>query len=273
MSRLQVIGITILACGAISGFATGGALGLVVASVCLITGLVMVVASEARGMKQERGDSAATGRRRTQVLVAVKEVHARPQQRGKFRAIESPDQTDLELEVFLRCWLVNETDVPLHIEAPQLDLKSTDGTNRTAERVSGDFANWQLGALQEHGKDWDAHLRVAMEGVKELDTAAPLECGLAREGWLHYRFRNVTPSEFQSGPMQVSIKDSLEQTHVAVVSVARHLPGRIWPVVAASVAAGSTPVELATSQNSGMSASDHGRRHELSSRRPIQDLP
>lgn len=246
MAKLQLYGIGVLACGAITGFATGGPFGLVCASICLIVGLVMVVASEARGTKPERGPASAA-KLRARLMVAIKEVHARPHQGGKFRAIHDPDQPDLELEVFLRCWLVNETDLPLHIESLQLELPASDGSTRVAEHVRGDFDHWQLGALQEEWKDWDMQLRVSMADVAELDTAVPLECGLAREGWLHFRFRNVTPSEFRSAPMQISIKDSLAQVHVAGASCVRHLPGRIWPVLVSGAAAGTTSAELATS--------------------------
>ena len=247
MSKLQLVGIGILACGAITGFAASGAFGLVCASICLIVGLVMVVASEARGTRPERGDS-SPARLRTRLMVAIKDVHARPHQGGKFRAIHDPDQPDLELEVFLKCWLVNETDVPLRIEALRLELKSPDGPSRIAEQVTGDFHNWQLGALQEEWKDWDMRLRVAMEGVTELDTLSPLECGLAREGWLHFRLHNVTPAEFRSEPMQISVTDSLSHVHVGTAAGVRHLPGRIWPVLATSAAAGgASSAELATS--------------------------
>ncbi len=234
-----------MACGAITGFATGGAFGLVCASVCLIVGLVMVVASEARGTKPEAGLSSAP-RLRTRLLVAIKEVHARPHQGGKFRAIHDPDQPDLELEVFLRCWLVNETDLPLRIDSLQLELQGSEGPPRVAEQVCGDFDRWQLGALQEEWKDWDMRLRVEMEGVAELDTATPLECGVAREGWLHFRFRRVTPAEFRSAPMQVSIRDSHAQVHVGSAAGVRHLPGRIWPVLAAVARAGSASTEVAS---------------------------
>jgi len=246
MSKLQLVGIGILACGAITGFATGGPFGLVCASICLIVGLVMVVASEARGIRLERGDS-SSARLKARLMVAIKDVHARPHQGGKFRAIQDPDQADLELEVFLKCWLVNETDVPLKIESLRFEMKAPDGSSRVAEQITSDFHNWQLGALEEERKDWDMRLRVAMEGVTELDTASPLECGLAREGWLHFRFRNVTPAQFRSEPMQISVTDSVSHVHVGTASDVRHLPGRIWPVLASSAAAGGASAELATS--------------------------
>jgi hypothetical protein len=246
MAKLQLYGLGVLACGAITGFATGGPIGLVCASICLIVGLVMVVASEARGTKPERGPS-STAKLRTRLMVGIKEVHARPHQGGKFRAIHDPDQPDLELEVFLRCWLVNETDLPFRLESLQLELQASDGCPRGADHVRGDFGHWQLGALQEEWKDWDMQLRVSMEDVAELDIAEPLECGLAREGWLHFRFRDVTPSEFRSAPMQLSIRDSLAQVHVASASCVRHLPGRIWPVLVTRAAASGASTELATS--------------------------
>lgn len=245
MSRLQLVGIAFLACGAISGFATGGPFGLILASVCLIVGLVMVVASEARRAQPEAGESSR--KMRARVMLAIKDVHARPHQGGRFSAIHDPDQPDLELEVFLKCWLVNETAVPLNIETVQLELKASDGSSRLAEPVHGDIENWQLGALQEEWETWDMRLRVAMEDVSELDTTVPLECGLVREGWLHFRFRNVTPAEFRSEPLQISLTDSLSHVHVATAPEARHLPGRIWPVLATGAAAGSPSPGIAAS--------------------------
>lgn len=243
MSKLQLFGIGVLACGAISGFATGGAFGLVVASVCLIVGLVMVVASEARGTKPASGHL-ASAKPSSRMIVAIKDVHARPHQGGRFRAVHDPDQPDLELEVFLKCWLVNESDVPLTIQSLQLELDASNGSKSTAERIS-DFQNWQIGALQEEWDEWDMRLRVAMDKVTELDTTSPLECGLAREGWLHFRVRNVTPSDFKSAPMRISLNDSLGQVHLAAVNGIRHLPGRIWPVLASGAAAANAPTEFA----------------------------
>jgi len=248
MSKLQLLGIGVLASGAALGFGTGSPVGLAFTSVCLIVGLVMVVASEARGTRPKRGNSQPPDSHglQTQVLVAVKEIHARPQRGGKFQEIGDPNQPDLEFDVFLKCWLVNETDVPLGIQSLQLELKSSDGSTRVAERISGDLENWRLGKLQEEWEVWDVHLRAALESVSELDTAQPLQCGLAREGWLHFRLRNVTPSEFKSGPMQISVKDSLSHTHVGTASGARHLPGRIWPVLPKAAPAASSSPEVAT---------------------------
>jgi len=243
MSKLQLVGIGVLACGAITGFAAGGAFGLVVASVCLIVGLVMVVASEARGSKPERGPLSAA-KPTARMIVAIKDVHARPHQGGRFRAVHDPDQSDLELEVFLKCWLVNETNVPLTIQSLQLELETSNGSKCIAERIS-DFQNWQIGALQEEWDEWDMRLRVAMEKVSELDTTSPLECGLAREGWLHFRLHNVTPANFKAAPMQVTLRDSLAQVHVAPANAIRHLPGRIWPVLASGAAAANASTEFA----------------------------
>jgi hypothetical protein len=248
MSKLQLVGIGVLACGAISGFATGGLFGLALASVCLIVGLVMVVASEARGIKQARGQSSASAFG-TRLIVAIKDVHARPHQGGKFCVLSDPDQADLEFEVFLKCWLVNETDVPLKISSLQLELKPSDGSTCVAERVSGDLQNWQLGALQEEWDDWEMRLRAAMEPVAELDISGPLECGLPHEGWLHFRLRNVSPSVFRSVPMQISLTDSLSHVHVGTAGGIRHLPGRMWPVLATGAAAGISAHAAAGSGN------------------------
>jgi hypothetical protein len=178
------------------------------------------------------------------MIVAIKDVHARPHQGGRFRAVHDPDQADLELEVFLKCWLVNESDVPITIQSLQLELETSNGSKSIAERIS-DFQNWQIGALQEEWDEWDMRLRVAMDKVCELDTSTPLECGSAREGWLHFRLHNVTPSDFKSAPMRISLTDSLAQVHVAAANGIRHLPGRIWPVLASGAAAANASTEVA----------------------------
>jgi hypothetical protein len=241
MSKAKLLGLAILTVGGVLGLVVdGGPAGLVFAALCLVLGLVLLVASEARGT-----EPASTGGHRfrpapqiTRVLILVKEVHARPQRGGKFQEIRDPDEPDLEFEVFINCWLLNETDLRLQIVAgPQLSLRTSDGSTRLGERISADLENWRLGNLVKD--EWDADIvRAAQERILDLNTTDPLECGVPREGWLHYRIRNLSPSQFRTGTMELSIKDSLSGAHVGVVSGPRHLAGRVWPFVAKSASAG-----------------------------------
>jgi len=235
MSKPARVGLGVLtAGGALSFIVGGGPAGLVFAAMCLIIGLVFLVASKAQGTGPK--GKLQADRQETRILVLLKDIHARPQRGGKFQEISDPNQRDLEFEVFVNCWLLNETDLPLKIaEPPQLTLKAPDGSTRVGERISADLESWRLGNLV--ADQWDTELvRTVQESILELNTSEPLVCGVPREGWLHFRVRNVTPSEFRTGVMELSVKDSHSCVHVGIASGPRHLPGRVWPFVASSVA-------------------------------------
>jgi hypothetical protein len=234
MSKSASVGLGVLtAGGALSFMVGGGPAGLVLASVCLIIGLVILVASKAQGTGPSGTPHSAL--QETRILVLLKDIHARPQRGGKFQEISNPNQPDLEFEVFIKCWLLSETDVPLEIsEGPQLTLKTSDGSTRVGERISADLEKWRLGNLVTDQWDTDT-VRAAQERMSELNITEPLESGVPREGWLHFRVRNASPSEFRTGVMELSVKDSFSCTHVGVASGPRHLPGRIWPCVASSI--------------------------------------
>jgi hypothetical protein len=235
MSKPARVGLGVLTAGGALGFVVGGPAGLALAAVCLIIGVVLVVASTAQGTGPVHSDTPQAVRQETRILVLLKDIHARPQRCGKFQEISEPNQRDLEFEVFVNCWLLNETDLPLKIaEAPQLTLKAPDGSTKVGERISADLENWRLGNLV--ADQWDAEIvRTVQESILELNTSEPLECGVPREGWLHFRVRNVTPSEFRTGVMELSVKDSHSCVHVGIANGPRHLPGRVWPFVVSSV--------------------------------------
>lgn len=238
------LGLVILIVGGVVGLVVGGPVGLAVAAVCLVVGLVVFVASEARGAA--RGAAGAHSTRQTpqlshqkaKVLVLVKDVHARPLRAGKFQEIRDSNERGLEFEVFINCWLVNETDAPLRIVGGiALTLRAPDGSTRLGERIISDLEAWRLGNLIKD--EWDADVvRAAQEQISELNATAPLECGVPREGWLHFRLRNVTPSGFKTGTMELSITDSSSSTHVGVATGPRHVPGRIWPAISSGAGVG-----------------------------------
>ena len=218
--------------GAVLGFVIGGAPGLVFAAVCLVAGLVMLVVSEARGTRTKgiaRNNEGA--RESAHVLVLLKEIHARPQRNGKFQEIGAADDSGLEFEVFVNCWLLNETDVPLQIAEPiQLTIAAPAGSSQFGERVRADLENWRLGSVVKD--EWNPDkVRATQEKISELEIAEPLQCGVPRQGWLHFRFRDMRPSDFRTGVMELIVKDSAPSTHVGRASGSRHLPGKIWPYI------------------------------------------
>jgi hypothetical protein len=105
-------------------------------------------------------------------------VRAFPQRDGKFQEIQDPNQTDLEFEVFINCWLLLAAEITLRIADLQLTLKGPDGSTKVGERVNGDLKNWQLreGRGSEEESDWSqGTIRKAPAGLPELDAASPLE--------------------------------------------------------------------------------------------------
>jgi hypothetical protein len=232
MSNSKLAGFLVLGSGAVLGIFLGGQTGLGLVTVTLVLGFGLWFAPEARGIS---GPSAAP---KPRILVLLKHVHLRPQKNGKFHGIEEQHDSGLDFEVFLNCWLLNESDLPAPItEGVQLTLKSPDGSLKPAERIRGDLDNWRLGSLVRD--EWDTDVvHPHQEEMPELSIEKPLDCGVPREGWLHFRFANVSASELRKGELRLSLKDVFSNIHegVATGSV-RHLPGRVWPYAGKSASA------------------------------------
>jgi hypothetical protein len=242
MAKSRVFGFGVIGLGAVSVYFHNDGRGVLFASMCLIAGLVMIVASEARGLVSKPRDSKGdlTRRKYVKILVLVKgEVHVYPQRNGKFQEIHDPNQTGLEFDLFIYAWLLDGAELPVGIDDLYLTLKGVDGSRRIAERVAGDLKNWHLReedrASDEESSNWPPRtVRSASVGLAELDTAAPLECGAPREGWLHFRFRHTTTQELSTGSLELSVWDTFSQMHTAVASKLRRLPGNVWPIPASS---------------------------------------
>jgi len=241
MSRLGVLGLGVMGVGAVFGSRHNNGAGVAFASVCLIVGLVLIVAAEARGLvvKPAGAKANSTDGMQARVQVLVKgEVHVYPQQDGKFQEIHDPNQTGLELELFIYAWLVHGAELSVGIDDLYLILKGADGSRKIAERVAGDLKNWHLREVQRASEEesnwWAGTIRRAPLGLAELDTAAPLECGAPREGWLHFRVRNASPSELKTGSLELSVWDTFSHVHTGVASRVRRLPGNVWPIPASS---------------------------------------
>ena len=60
----------------------------------------------------------------------------------------------------------------------------------------------------------------------ELNTNGPLEAGAPREGWLHFRVRNINPAQYNSAGMELAVEDSLGAANVVAVTGTRYLSGK-----------------------------------------------
>lgn len=230
MSKPELMGLVVLGCGSVFGFVWGGAFGLALAAVCLVVGLVLFVALKASGTETRSTPSQGLSQPRTQILVLVKEVHARPQQAGKFLEISEPHQSDLQFEIFAHCWLVNDTDERLRIITLQVSLTKPDGTTSVLERVPSDLKNWRLGRLRDELDSWGVrYLQAAQESMVELGKDEPLEGGATRQGWLHLRVENITPAEMKNATIELEVIDSHLRSHLGAAKGPHQIPGRVWP--------------------------------------------
>jgi len=242
MSKPEWIGLAVLGCGAVVGFLLGGAFGLALAGVCLVVGLVLFVASEALGTKRKSLDPAAVSESDTHLLVQLKEVHVRPQKGGKFQEITDPNQTGLEFEIFVHCWLANDTDDHLSITATKLTLTKPGGTSVQLNRISGEMQNWKLGRLRDELDSWGLrYLQAAQETMPELHTEEPLQAGASREGWFHVRAEGLTPEEVKNGRFALEVIDSHMASHLGELKGPHTIPGRVWPFRPALSSAPTAP--------------------------------
>jgi hypothetical protein len=232
MSKHYLLGLAILAVGAGIGLFIGGALGLGIAASCLVMGLVYLMESQARRTRSVGAQATRPAHQKTEVVFLIKEIHVRPQIGGRFRELVDQKHVRFDFEVFLFCWLVNQTELPLRImEGPQLTLRRPSAPFVNAERVIGDMDRWRLGKLNQQLDSSDLLvLRAAQESISEFDTQSSLDCGVPRKGWFHFRVQ-MTAEDFKASTVELSLTDSLSNFHVSTLSGPRHMPGRIWPFV------------------------------------------
>jgi hypothetical protein len=232
MRKHYLVGLAILAVGAAVGLFTGGMIGLAVAASCLVLGLLYLMESEARRTRSVGAQATRPAHQKTEVLFLIKEIHVRPQVGGKFRELAGQELVRFDFEIFLYCWLVNQTELPLRIaEGPQLTVRRPSVPLVNAARVVGDLDRWRLGKLSQQLDSTDLLvLRAAQETITEFDTLGSLECGVPHKGWLHFRVQ-MTAEEFKASTLELSITDSLSNYHVSTTSGPRYMPGRIWPYV------------------------------------------
>jgi len=235
MPKHYLVGLAVLAVGAGVGLFFGGAIGLALAAICLVLGLLFLMESPARRTRSVGAQATRPAHQKTQVVFLIKEVHVRPQIGGRFREVVGQDEVRFDFEVFLLCWFVNETQLPLRIvEEPDLTLRRPAAPFVNGERIVGDLNRWQLGKLNRELDSSDlVVLRAAQESISEFDTLDPLECGVPRKGWLHFRV-TMTASEFRASSLELSLTDSQGNFHASTMSGPCYMPGRIWPFVPSS---------------------------------------
>jgi hypothetical protein len=231
ISKREWFGLAVLGFGGVLGLVAGGTLGLALAAVCLVLGLVLFVASEGLAISSKaKPTTKESTANKTNLLVLVKEVHARPYRLGKFQEIRGPDQADLQFEVFAHCWIVNDADQPIVLPLHQVSLTKPDGASVVLPRVRGDLDSWRLGRLRDELDSWGVrYVRANHEPMLELNLDDPLPAGATRQGWLHLRAENLTPAQLSTGTVTLSIIDSDCESHIGSAKGPHQVPGRVWP--------------------------------------------
>ena len=126
MWKLRIFGFAVIGLGAVSAYLHGGTGGILFACACLIVGLVLMVASEARGLVSKPGGAQANPgeRKQVEIMVLVKgEVHVYPQRDGKFQEINDLNQSGFEFELFIYGWLVHGGELVVGNDDLYLTLK------------------------------------------------------------------------------------------------------------------------------------------------------
>jgi hypothetical protein len=221
-------GVIVLAIAA--GCAVGGRAGIILGVVGGLLGsglLVWLIVSSAK--HEEAGETspasdysapeAYAAHEETKIFLIVRDAHAR-----------ALPESDSGFDIFLNLWLASETEFDVAMSDFQLTLTASDGAARSGERISGDLEKWHLGKEREESDMWDTYVHASLERVPELNTAEALHVGIPREGWLHFRLQNITPEEFRTQPMGLTLIDAFSHVHLALVTCPRHLPGKVWPL-------------------------------------------
>jgi hypothetical protein len=72
-------------------------------------------------------------------------------------------------------------------------LRIGDRSIKVAKWVRAYLERWRLGSLVQD--EWDPDVVHTRQGeMPELSLEKPLDCGVPREGWLHFRFVDVPPT-------------------------------------------------------------------------------
>ena len=211
-----------------SGFFIGGRAGVAVSVLSFTVGLGLLgthLTISRRGNHAQQAPPVS--KQATEVLVIVKEAHAYNGSGQNPESVTDSKQANSELDVFLRVWLVSESETEVAIKSCQLKIAASGGQTRTEEPTLGNLENWHIDTDKEETDLWDTHIERVREPLEELNTSGALECGAPREGWLHFRFRDVTPSDYKAASMELLVEDTLSVTNVATVDCPRYLSGKV----------------------------------------------
>ena len=169
----------------------------------------------------------------TRVCVEIKEAHAYAG--TKVTDVRAASDAKPGFDVFISVSLVSEMPSPLSVRDCHLKIGMPEGKARLGEWIKGDLGNWRIQTEREEGDLWDTWITTLKAGIAELNTVEPLQYGVRRVGWLHFRVRDITASQLQNGSMYVAVEDSLSGVHVGSVSLLGSLSypvsaGRVVPL-------------------------------------------
>jgi hypothetical protein len=230
MSKPDRLAYAVIVLAIAVGCALGGRAGIILGVVGVLLGsglLVWLILSSAKHEEAEEPASAPgysahqayAAHEETRIFLIVRDAHAR-----------TLPENDSDFDVFLNVWLASETEFDVAIRDFQLTLTATDGSAKSGERITGDLEKWHLGKEREESDMWDTYVHASRERIPELNTIEPLHVGIPQEGWLHFRLQNITPEEFKTQPMGLTLVDAFAHVHLALVTCPRHLPGKVWPL-------------------------------------------
>jgi hypothetical protein len=234
-SRTKWLAGTLMTLGVVSSLFIGGRVGVIGAALSFTAGLgylgsqfhLKIKAKQMPTSKQVQtlleADVRKADKEPTEVLVTVKAAHAYSPDAMADNG-ESPNRK-LDLDVFIHAWLVSEAEDTVVIKNCELKIAASDGSI-SAERIAGDLGGWCLDTDREESDMWDTHIERVREHLVELNASVPLETGQPREGWLHFRVRNISPAEYTSAAMELVVEDSLSVANVGSVTCTRYLSGK-----------------------------------------------
>jgi hypothetical protein len=234
-SRTKWLAGTLMTLGVVSSLFIGGRAGVIGAVLSFTAGLgylgsqfhLKIKAKQVPASKQVQTllEADVEGDKEpTDILVTVKAAYGYSPDVG----LDSGNSADrkLDLDVFLHAWLVSEAETALGVKNCQLKITTSQGSIDAA-RISGDLERWCLDTDKEESDMWDTHFERVRERLVELNTSGALETGAPREGWLHFRVRNISPAEYNSAAMELVVEDSLSVANLSAVTCTRYLSGKV----------------------------------------------
>jgi len=230
LSRVKWLASTIITLAVIAGFFIGGLFGVIGAITCFGLGSWYIASRAKFTIRRDQTErqplldqSQPAPERSSELLVMVKEVHAYSPSAIGSAVPSNNSKTDFEL--FIHVWLVSQTEMAKQIKDAQLRIRDSPAPI-SAERIVGDLDKWYLDSDKEKSDMWDTYFERVRERLVELNMAKLIECGVPVEGWLHFRVRNISPSEYTAARMELCIDESSSVTHVGIVNSTRYLSGQ-----------------------------------------------